>query len=921
MPFFVTPTGYSCHYELHGDGPDKIILIMGFACCKNYWSGLVERLLQWGGTSDKAYQVCVFDSRGFGLSGDALARYSSSSLALDTRALLMHLGWIRAERALLQKDLQAHHSRMKAFERASAINYQPPPLHVVGWSMGGMIAQELTLDLVHWIEQRRKEHGADYKCADFRSVVIAASSRGGFTHVGEKHDAEPILLSTGATSRKNSFDNSMNSGGASLSLLSRCLRRSRKQAGRYGWGMAWPLRNVPPLDGLVRMFKCVFLSLYHSRIERVLELHYSQAYLEAPYVQDKAIASDGKAANRDGKKSVAPPSSALSHLPLASAALTSSAKNTIVVRTDASTGGYQVSQQEDEQQPLADEDGEQDTKELAEREFATEPSSPRPLIHRENSFRSAEPEEEQLLSPMEAAQPAVTLEMTPAQKKRVLRREEGHPDEQDHHTESAGLDKRAGESKEEVEARYDASGFSTPIRSGLPPRRTPSFPSSYAAAFNNGQPPAAQSHDRTNERPLLVTASSNSSLHGPSSPTSPSSRSSISSSTARPLTNRDVLASSYLLRAPFDRYILLYAFSLFGHATTCLTHHVSRRRIREFNAQLRAASQRRDAHLLRCLVITGSSDILVHPSNSYHLSEQLGCPLYVLDGVGHMLHVEQPDAFAQLLHAHFTRTPVEHLQAYTHPTTSLLAPSPARTKRTVRGATPPPPLMSRNLSASSIASNAPDGAANLTVTRLGEEEGADRSEDGGAAGGEDISADERALIAARAASSRRNSFLIQIDDGSGGVGTPRGRSSMTPSVANRARSDSLSSLHRGGSASTLSLLSRAGDQSRRGSFVDLRKESTTRRRREGGCCAKVISTCFFLPIQTAASLTRLALAVPKTGVHYLLHPLDVFSIPSHIFARVKSSLGGRVWKKTSGRADAGIAAEGDEETQLARVVV
>ena len=210
MPFFQTPNNWSLHYELHGDGPEKVLLVMGFACCKSYWYPLVDRLLEWGardwtgtaaavpaatqptgtgsaGTtpqqpprhhgpqqratssaagsastastssgipgavpvspasrSGSRYQICCFDSRGFGLSGDSLARYSSSSMARDMTALLMHLGWVHPSRAELARDLAMHRVRERAqaaLEQAESEGrwdscFQPPPLHIVGWSMG-----------------------------------------------------------------------------------------------------------------------------------------------------------------------------------------------------------------------------------------------------------------------------------------------------------------------------------------------------------------------------------------------------------------------------------------------------------------------------------------------------------------------------------------------------------------------------------------------------------------------------------------------------------------------------------------------------------------------------------------------------------------------------------------------------------------
>jgi pimeloyl-ACP methyl ester carboxylesterase len=60
------------------------------------------------------YSSLIFDNRGLGESDCPTMRYSTSEMALDTIELLDHVGWMRNR-----------------------------SIHVVGISMGGMIAQEL----------------------------------------------------------------------------------------------------------------------------------------------------------------------------------------------------------------------------------------------------------------------------------------------------------------------------------------------------------------------------------------------------------------------------------------------------------------------------------------------------------------------------------------------------------------------------------------------------------------------------------------------------------------------------------------------------------------------------------------------------------------------------------------------------------
>ncbi|KAG0706337.1 Alpha/Beta hydrolase protein [Suillus ampliporus] len=100
---------HSLYYEQHGTGPEKVIFIMGLNSTSFGWLSQVEhfgRLPQ--------YSVLVFDNRGVGMSGTPRGPYTSSGMAEDVITLLDYLQWTE--------------------ERS---------VHVVGISLGGMIAQEL----------------------------------------------------------------------------------------------------------------------------------------------------------------------------------------------------------------------------------------------------------------------------------------------------------------------------------------------------------------------------------------------------------------------------------------------------------------------------------------------------------------------------------------------------------------------------------------------------------------------------------------------------------------------------------------------------------------------------------------------------------------------------------------------------------
>jgi 3-oxoadipate enol-lactonase len=109
------------NYRLEGDGPDTIVLVNGLADDLETWAGQVPAFLEAG------YRVLRFDNRGVGLSDKPVGPYTTATFAADTKALVDHLGI---------------HS-----------------FHLLGVSMGGMIAQEYALAYP----------------ADLRSVTLACT--------------------------------------------------------------------------------------------------------------------------------------------------------------------------------------------------------------------------------------------------------------------------------------------------------------------------------------------------------------------------------------------------------------------------------------------------------------------------------------------------------------------------------------------------------------------------------------------------------------------------------------------------------------------------------------------------------------------------------------------------------------------------
>lgn len=93
------------HYETTGEGT-PVLLMMGFVMRGTAWRFQIPEL-------SARHQVCHFDNRGVGGTECRARPFSTRLMADDARRLMDHLGWERA--------------------------------HVVGVSMGGMVAQELTL--------------------------------------------------------------------------------------------------------------------------------------------------------------------------------------------------------------------------------------------------------------------------------------------------------------------------------------------------------------------------------------------------------------------------------------------------------------------------------------------------------------------------------------------------------------------------------------------------------------------------------------------------------------------------------------------------------------------------------------------------------------------------------------------------------
>ncbi|KAI0831136.1 alpha/beta-hydrolase [Trametes gibbosa] len=100
---------HSLYFEVHGSGPEKVVFIMGLNSSSAAWVTQVDYFAR-----KPEYSLLVFDNRGVGNSDAPRGPYSTSGMAQDVVTLLDFVDW------------KGHRQ-----------------IHVVGISLGGMIAQEL----------------------------------------------------------------------------------------------------------------------------------------------------------------------------------------------------------------------------------------------------------------------------------------------------------------------------------------------------------------------------------------------------------------------------------------------------------------------------------------------------------------------------------------------------------------------------------------------------------------------------------------------------------------------------------------------------------------------------------------------------------------------------------------------------------
>jgi hypothetical protein len=64
MPKLAVENGsVTLHYDVYGEGPEKVLFIMGYATTRSSWERQVEFF---GKKHGDKYQVCIYDNRGMG---------------------------------------------------------------------------------------------------------------------------------------------------------------------------------------------------------------------------------------------------------------------------------------------------------------------------------------------------------------------------------------------------------------------------------------------------------------------------------------------------------------------------------------------------------------------------------------------------------------------------------------------------------------------------------------------------------------------------------------------------------------------------------------------------------------------------------------------------------------------------------------
>ena len=125
---------------------------MGLGAFKNAWQ---RQTKDFGHDQALRYSCLILDNRGMGESDKPLNRYSTSDMARDTLEVVDYLGWTEKRQ-----------------------------LHVIGVSMGGMIAQEMVKRLNSWSKTLIIDEELGDVCSRKDRIIIPCVDSSAFGQYG-----------------------------------------------------------------------------------------------------------------------------------------------------------------------------------------------------------------------------------------------------------------------------------------------------------------------------------------------------------------------------------------------------------------------------------------------------------------------------------------------------------------------------------------------------------------------------------------------------------------------------------------------------------------------------------------------------------------------------------------------------------------
>lgn len=165
---FLTLDNIEIHYELYGNGNDKILFINGMNTGIGGWLEQIKFF-----RDSKDYEICVYSNRGIGQSSPYFGRTTTKMFAEDAINLANHLNWNK--------------------------------FHVIGVSMGGMISQELALMIPHRIKSLSL-------CATYSSIINNKPKLNFFYNLYKGSTVEDKMMNNMFSEDfiENNYDHSLN---------------------------------------------------------------------------------------------------------------------------------------------------------------------------------------------------------------------------------------------------------------------------------------------------------------------------------------------------------------------------------------------------------------------------------------------------------------------------------------------------------------------------------------------------------------------------------------------------------------------------------------------------------------------------------------------------------------------------------------